>query len=122
MPRTRIAHTLGDWEKLTQGVDAETTAAAPQIKPIYEQLLSYLEEIHKLSLEQNYHESQKQQATRRINEILEEGRIAATALKVNLRQHLGNRNEELVRFGIRPLRSRKRPAKKSLPPDDGTSA
>jgi hypothetical protein len=32
----------------------------------------------------------------------------ATALRVNLKQIYGNRNEELVKFGIQPFRSKVR--------------
>jgi hypothetical protein len=58
--------------------------------------------------EQSVHEARKQAVTRRMNEIPEKGRRTASALKVGLKQHLGNRDEELVKFGIQPLRARKR--------------
>jgi hypothetical protein len=108
MPRTRIALTVSDWEMLTQSVTAETTAEAPHLEFIHGKLQVFLEEVRQLAVEQGVHEARKQAVTRRMNEILEEGRRTASALKVGLKQHLGNRNEELVKFGIQPLRARKR--------------
>ena len=108
MPRTRIALTVSDWEKLTQSVTAETTAEAPELEFIHGKLQRFLDEFQQLAVEQSAYEARRQAATRRMNEILEEGRKTASALKVGLKQHLGNRNEELVKFGIQPLRARKR--------------
>ncbi len=114
MPRTRIALTVSDWEKLTQSVTAETTAEAPPLEFIHGKLQRFLDEFRQLAVEQDVHEARKQAVTRRMNEILEEGRKTASALKVGLKQHLGNRNEDLVKFGIQPLRARKR--RKSVKP------
>jgi hypothetical protein len=119
MPRTRIALTVGDWEKLTQSVTMETTAAAPELEFIHKKLQAFLEEFRQLAIEQNLHDARKQAATRRMNEILEEGRRTASALKVGLKQHLGNRNEDLVKFGIQPLRARKRRKNVESSPDGG---
>ncbi len=122
MPRTRTALTLGDWEKLAQSIDEETTAADPQIQIIHEKLQKLLAEIRELAVEQKSLDSRKQAVTRRMNEILEEGRKAASALKVNLKLHFGNRNEQLLRFGIQPLRGKRRPAKPEPSPDGEASA
>jgi hypothetical protein len=108
MPRTRIAHTIDVWEKLTQGVDPEELADSPSLLHFSQQLRESLEEIQKLSLEQSYHEAQKRAATRRITEILEQGRITANAMKAGLRLRHGNRNAELLRYGIRPFHRRKK--------------
>jgi hypothetical protein len=96
------------WEKLTQSVDPEELADSPMLLRYSQQLREALEEIQKLSLEQSYHEAQKRAATRRITEILEQGRITATAMKVGLRLRLGNRSAELLRYGIRPFHRRKK--------------
>jgi predicted transcriptional regulator len=122
MPRIRTALTLGDWEKLAQSIDEETAAAAPQIQLIHEKLQELLAESRELAVEQKTLDSRKQAVTRRMNEILEEGRKAASALKVNLKHQFGNRNEELLRFGIQPLRGKRRPMKPKPSPDGEASA
>jgi hypothetical protein len=79
MPRIRIALTVSDWEKLTQSVTAETTAEAPHLEFIHGKLQVFLEEFRQLAIEQGVHEARKQAVTRRMNEILEEGRKTASA-------------------------------------------
>jgi hypothetical protein len=72
MPRTRTALTLGDWEKLAQSIDEETTAAAPQLQLIHEKLQKLLAELRELAIEQKSLDSRKQAVTRRMNKILED--------------------------------------------------
>jgi hypothetical protein len=122
MPRIRTALTLGDWEKLTLSIDEETATAAPQIQLIHEKLQKLLAEFQELAVEQKLLDSRKQAVTHRMNEILEEGRKAASALKVNLKHHFGNRNEQLLRFGIQPLRRKRRRGKSDPSPDGEASA
>ena len=121
MPRTRAALTIGDWEKLAYSIDEETTAESPQLQPIHERLQQLLAEFQELTVEQKALDARKQAVTRRMNEILEEGRRAASALKVNLRQHLGNRNAQLLRFGIQP-RPRRRRREQTAPATDAEAS
>ncbi len=121
MPRTRTALTIGDWEKLASSIDEETTAELPQLQPIHEKLRQLLAEFQELTVEQKDLDARKQVVTRRMNEILEEGRRAASALKVNLRQHLGNRNAQLLRFGIQ-LRPRRRRREQTAPSTDAEAS
>lgn len=52
-------------------------------------------------------ESERQEATRQLNEALAEGREVASRMRLYLKGRLGFRNEELVRFGVAPRRKRK---------------
>jgi hypothetical protein len=108
MPRTRIAETVGDWAFLNEAVTPETTTDAPDLQLLHEKLRSFLEDFQRLSQEQSLHEARKQAITRQMNEILEEGRKTASALKLGLKLRLGNRNPQLIKFGIQPLRARRR--------------
>src|SRR3954469_3786596 len=74
MPRTRIAHTIGDWEKLAHVVTPETTAGSPYLEQAHAKLQSFLEEVTRLHAERAEHQARKQAATRRINEVVDEGR------------------------------------------------
>ena len=117
MPRTRIAETVGDWERLTLSVAEETAADAPDLQLLHEKLQSFLENFQRLSQEQSLHEARKQAVTRQMNEILEEGRKTASALKLGLKLRFGNRNPQLIKFGIQPLRTRKRRRNAEPTPD-----
>jgi chromosome segregation ATPase len=112
MPRTRIAQTIGDWEKLTHVVTPETTAGSPYLEQAHAKLQRFLDEVTRLHAERAEHQARKQAATRRINEVVEEGRRLASNIRRVLKVELGIDNEELTRFGIQPFRGRKR-AKKS---------
>lgn len=121
MPRTRAALTIGDWERLTQSLNEETTDGVPPLQIMHRQLQGSLEEFRKLTLEQRRLDAEKQAVTRRMNEILEEGRKTASAIKMGLKLQLGASNERLVQFGIRPFRGRKRRKPTETQPDaDGS--
>jgi len=47
------------------------------------------------------------EATGRLYDAMAEGRDAAARLRSYLKSHLGPRNEELVRFGVKPLGKRR---------------
>ncbi|HEV7784367.1 MAG TPA: hypothetical protein VGQ28_03455 [Thermoanaerobaculia bacterium] len=111
MPRTRRIHTLGIWMGLTGGVTPELTEGMPHIQDPYSKLVAFQEEMGRLTQEQAFYDARKQEVTRRMNEILSEGRIVATVLQAVLKQHFGPRSEELVEFGIKPFRGLKRARK-----------
>jgi hypothetical protein len=122
MPRTSIGVTVGDWDQLTHSVTEETTGDAPALQVLHEKLQAFLTEFQQLSQEQSLYTARKQAATRRMNEILEEGRKTASALKLGLKLRHGNRSEELVKFGIQPLRPRKRKKKPESTADGEASS
>jgi len=122
MPRTSIGVTVGDWDKLTHSVTEETTGDAPALRVLHEKLQGFLTEFQQLAQEQSFHAARKQEATRRINEILEEGRKTASALKMGLKLRHGNRSETLVKYGIQPLRPKKRKKKTESPADGEASS
>ena len=114
MPRTRIAETVGDWAVLNEAVTTETTAGSPYLQQAHARLQGFLDEVHRLQVEQADHQARKQEATRRINEILAEGRRLASNIRRVLKVEIGTQSEDLVRFGIQPFRGRKfakRPAR-----------
>jgi hypothetical protein len=114
MPRTRIAETVGDWAFLNEVVTPETTAGSPHLQQAQAKLQGFLDEVRRLQAEQSDYQARKQEATRRINEILEEGRRLASNIRHALKVEIGITSEELVRFGIQPFRGRKfakRPAR-----------
>jgi hypothetical protein len=108
MPRTRSAETIADWEKLAATVTPEIREDDPALEVAFGKLVGLLEEIHKLIVERDFHEARKQEATRRVQEILEQGRKDATFVRASLKQRYGDRSEELTRFGMKPFRGRKR--------------
>ncbi|HEY0514654.1 MAG TPA: hypothetical protein VGH73_22325 [Thermoanaerobaculia bacterium] len=114
MPRTRIPVTIGEWETLTQAVTPETAAGSPLLEQAHAKLKGFHEELLRLTAERADHEARKQQATLRINQVVDEGRRLATLIRKVLKEDLGIDNEELARFNVQPFRGRKfakRPAR-----------
>ena len=108
MPRTRTAETVSDWEKLAHTVTPEVLAGDPALQVAYGKLQGCIEEIHKQITTRDFHEARKQEASRKIQGKLEEGRKEATFLRAGLKQRYGRGSEELARFGMQPFRGKKR--------------
>ncbi|HEX3129831.1 MAG TPA: hypothetical protein VH394_21020, partial [Thermoanaerobaculia bacterium] len=70
---------------------------------------------YELVLERDAHDAAKQAATRELQQILEKGRIVHNMLRVGLKVHLGDTNEALTAYDIRPVRARGRRSKGSSP-------
>jgi hypothetical protein len=70
-------------------------------------LLGQLEEVQRLLVERDFHEARKQETTKKIQEILPQGRRTATLLRKILKEHYGHASEQLAAFGIQPFRPRK---------------
>jgi hypothetical protein len=68
-----------------------------------------------LVAQRNAHEAAKQAATNELQKILENGRIKHTLLRQHLKVQLGDDNEMLTAYGIRPNRGRPRRRKTSAP-------
>jgi len=119
MPRTRRDHTLGTWGTLTTTVTPEVTQGLPHLEVLRVKLVATEAEANQLIIERDYHQAQKQEATRKLQAALEDGRRTAHGLRVGLRQHFGPTSEKLAAFGMQPFRGRKR-SKKTASPDDAS--
>jgi hypothetical protein len=117
MPRTNTAQTIGELINLLARVTPEATAGVLHLEHARERLLGMVDELQKLLVERDFHAARKQEATERIQQLLEEGRRAATMLRLGLKEHLGHDNEQLVAFDIQPFRPRKR-ARRAASPED----
>lgn len=127
MPRERKAVTVGELLQLAQSITPETWAEIPHLEHQHARLRELLEEIEKLTLERDAYAAKKQEATRKINEALEESRRRATLLRSMLKAEIGPQEEALAAFKIQPYRGRKsprksKPAASSPPPEQGDSS
>jgi hypothetical protein len=113
MPRTRIAVTVGEITKLAKSITPETTAGNRHLEYEHARIKRLLGELERVSHERDFHAAKKQEATRKINELVEEGRRLATLVKDILKSDIGPREEKLVAYGIQPFRGRKRARKPS---------
>jgi hypothetical protein len=108
MPRTPISQTVGALSMLAHLVTPEATAGLAHAEVARQRLTGTVAELNRLIAERDFHAARKQEATQRINQLLDDGRRTASALRVYLKEHLGPGSEELTAFGIQPFRGRKK--------------
>lgn len=99
--------TLNGWERLLASMEANAQEF-PQFDAYRAKLKTMLETAREISAQQTAMAASKQDATKRLQEMLVDGRKLATFLRTGVRQHFGNRSEKLVEFDLQPLRTRVR--------------
>jgi hypothetical protein len=113
--------TLNGWERLLISLEANA-GDFPQLEVYRTALAAKLESARESSAQQTALSAGKQDATKRLREMLTEGRKIATVLRTGVRQHYGNRAEKLVEFDLQPLRSRTRLAEAKKPTPTGPTS
>jgi hypothetical protein len=81
-------------------------------------LMTLHDQVHGLFQEQGELTARKQEISKQIREVVEEGERLATVLRFAIKQHYGIRAEKLAEFGLQPFRGRKRAEKPLPPPED----
>lgn len=107
--KSSYADHIKEWEELTAKL-AAMAAELPQLDLQRTALEKFLAQARDLTLQQADFQAGKQKVSVLLRTVMSEGMKVSTALRVNLKQIYGNRNEDLVKFGIQPFRSRTRKA------------
>ncbi len=118
-PKTRYADHIKEWEDLSASL-ATVATDLPQLDLQRTALSTFLSQARDLTQQQAGFQASKQKISVQLRTVMNEGMKVATALKVNLKQIYGNRSEDLVKFGIQPLRSRKPKEATPTPAPQGT--
>ncbi|HVR97910.1 MAG TPA: hypothetical protein VMW27_14930 [Thermoanaerobaculia bacterium] len=108
--KTRLGEIRTDWEQITARLEAHAEDL-PHLEKQRGMLQGLLAEFRSLTNQQDQFKSQKQQVSKRLQEVVEEGQKLSTFLRAGIRQHYGNRSEKLVEFGVQPFRGRQRELK-----------
>ena len=101
------AVTVNGWEEQLAAVESNIDEL-PEAEIPRDKLQSIVTQIRGYSAEQAALTASKQEATKRIQFLLAQGRKVSTVLRTIIRDHYGNRSEKLAEFGIQPFRSRPR--------------
>lgn len=121
MPVTSFADILRDWESLLSAC-RENAALLGDIDPLHSTLSRLLIDVKEAKGRQEHLEGTRQASTQQLNGLVTEGRETARRLRRIVEARLGTVNEQLVEFGITPIRKRKRGARKPVeappPPTD----
>ena len=105
MSRENYTLTVSGFRRLSDSLDAN----ADDIRFLEEQRLLLREMTEKAQTlvgRRNALEAEKQEVTRELQGLLEEGRKLASYLRAGVKQRYGTRSEKLVEFGVRPFRGR----------------
>jgi hypothetical protein len=108
--------TLNGWERLLASLEVNAPDF-PQLESYRTQLKAMLEAARESAAHQAAMAATKQEATKRLQGTLADGRKLANFLRNGVRQHYGNRAEKLVEFDLKPLRPKARtPVEVTKPP------
>ena len=117
---TTYAGIVTKWAQLALSLEANA-GDLPHLEAHRQVLETLLEEAHALSSQQALRAAEKQDVTKRLQDVLDQGQKLATFLRTGVRQHFGNRSEKLVEFGLQPFRGRTKPAEPATPPRELTA-
>lgn len=113
MARQTFGVTVESWRQLLDSLE-ENAADFPEVDQHRAKLKAMYERVYKLEQERAALEAAKLAATQEIRDLLEKGRTTATYLRSAVKIRYGNRSEQLVAFGMQPLRTRPRTRKKPV--------
>ena len=116
---TTYAGVLGDWQRLLPPL-AANASDLPHLEAPRGKLQTLLSEALEISKSQAALTAEKQEASKRLKELIAEGRRLATVLRLAVKEHYGLRSEKVAEFGLQPFRGRK--AKPDTPVTPGTPA
>ncbi|HVG09101.1 MAG TPA: hypothetical protein VNM67_15455 [Thermoanaerobaculia bacterium] len=109
------AKVVQDWKKVLAATE-EHEWKMPDVAQVRQQLQQELTKAEGAKTRQDSHTAWRQLATQELKEVLITGRDLAMRLRFAAKLGLGPRNEQLVQFGVAPLRGRAGKPKVVLPP------
>jgi hypothetical protein len=105
---------LSQWEALLTVVDAHLEELQHLEQPVT-QLRTHLVEGRAAIVQQDDSDGERQLATKRLLAAINKGRKLASLIRLGLKNHYGYDAEQLVKFGVKPFRSRGRTARPAEP-------
>jgi hypothetical protein len=108
MANETYGKTLNGWQELSTSM-AANSGDLPHLEAHRVRLAELLRQAQELTIQQAALMASKQEASKKILDVVLEGRKIATFLRAGVKQHYGNRAEKLVEFKMRPFRGRRRP-------------
>jgi len=116
MPKlTSYSDHLNDWATLIEALE-QNDASLPQLAISREKLGTLLDQARTVFNEQAVHTAARQDASRRLETLVNLGSKLATFLRTGVKEHYGNRSEKLSEFRIQPFRGRTQAVTPPPPP------
>ncbi len=105
MPKESLAVTLSQWEQLIAACEANAEDLDFLLE-LQAELRDLSERAKELSVQQDALNAQKQQVTRDLDQVKEQGRALALRLRDGVRSRYGKRSAKLAELGIKPRKGR----------------
>jgi|GEM_PF-282886 len=121
MARNQNGSTQSTWKLLSTSL-AANAKDLPHLEGHQVELAGTLAKAEDLTAQFAALTASKQDISKQLTVLMEEGRKLATFLRVGVKQSYGNRSEKLVEFGLRPLRTRRKLAATPTPTTTPTPA
>lgn len=117
MARETYGETLTGWQELAASLEANT-GDFPHLEAQRLRLAELLRQAQILGNQQAALTASKQEVSKQLLAVIDEGRKLATFLRVGIRQRYGTRAEKLIEFGLRPFRGRRRATETEPPAEE----
>jgi hypothetical protein len=105
---------VSHWGQLSSGLKANVTDL-PHLDSHGVQLQAIVTEAQSVLSEQKVQTASKQDLSRQVDALLEQGTKLASFLRAGVKQHYGTRSEKLVEFDLLPFRGKTKAVKPQAP-------
>jgi len=103
---SRKAGVLGDLQRLSVTMEANKDQLQG-LEALRLKLTGVVTQTLDLSKQQAAFQASKQEASKKLRQLLIEGQSVANVIRTAVKDHFGPREEKIVEFGIQPFRGRK---------------
>jgi hypothetical protein len=108
MSKIALADALKEWDSMLAALDNIEELDKPALRALRDELAAMAQAVKALADEQAYLEARRQAVTQQLRITRSHGLELTIKVKAAVKGELGHRNELLTRFGIRPVRSRRK--------------
>jgi hypothetical protein len=115
MASKTFSKTVTDWDMLATTV-ANNAGDLAHLEPARLELTSILEEVMGIGVQQDRMQSENQEASRELSQLMRRGNALAARLRAGVRAQYGYKSEKLTEFQLRPFRRRSRLTEPDPPP------
>ena len=109
-------NTVNGWDKLDVAVTANVEKV-PEVEVNLPGLRERSQKARNLFVKQAALTAAKQEVTKELQQVIQEGNARARVISEGLRTYLGKESEKLIEFGVLPFRGLRKPAEKSPAPE-----
>jgi hypothetical protein len=110
----RYLNCLNGWDEVGAAVEAHSKEL-PHMEMVRPELLGMLEEARSLVVQVNALTASKQEAFKKLQQVLRSGEAMVDVMRTAARQRFGPDSEILVEFGVNPFRGRPRASETETP-------